>query len=128
MKILVQLLQGRSKSTPQNSTMDTGHSWDPEKKASDIKDPIVVADGMFVLHRWWKISRSQDTQFSEWISPLGCVILKKIIETQSTSMVSIATTKWCGPKSGEASQIRPESTRKGVTTNSIKTRRSQVIG
>ena len=46
-----------------NSTKDTGHSWDVEKKASGVKDmqPIMVAKGIFVLHRWWKISRIQDT-------------------------------------------------------------------
>ena len=45
-KILVLLPQGRSKSTPQNSTMDIGHSWDPEKRASGIKDmqPKMVAN------------------------------------------------------------------------------------
>ena len=66
MKILELLLQGRSKSTPQNSTMDTGHSW-LEKRASGIKDmqPIMVANGIFVLHRWWWVSRTQDTQYSE---------------------------------------------------------------
>ena len=34
-------------------TMDTGHSWDPEKTASGIKDmqPIMVASGIFVLHK-----------------------------------------------------------------------------
>ena len=55
MNIFVVSLQGRSKSTPQNSTKDTAHSWDPEKKAS-IKDmqPIMVANGIFVLHKWWK--------------------------------------------------------------------------
>ena len=52
MKILVLLLQGRSKSTRQNLTMDTGHSWDLEKKASGIKrmQQIMVASGIFVLH------------------------------------------------------------------------------
>ena len=46
--------------------MDTGHSWDPEKKASGIKDmqPIMVASGIFVLHKWWKISRIQGIQYS----------------------------------------------------------------
>ena len=38
----------------------------PEKKASDIKDmqPITVANGFFVLHKWWNISRIQDIQYS----------------------------------------------------------------
>ena len=70
MKILVLLLQGRSKSMPLNSTMDTGHSWDQEKKASGINDiqPIIVANVIFVLHRWWKTSKIQDTRHSrKWV-------------------------------------------------------------
>ena len=43
----------------------TGHSWDPEK-ASGIKDmqPTMVASGIFVLHKWWKILRIQDIRSS----------------------------------------------------------------
>ena len=49
MNILVHLLQGISKSMHQNLTMDTGHFWDPEKKASGIKhmQPIMVKSGIF---------------------------------------------------------------------------------
>ena len=56
-KILVLLPQGSSKTMPQILTMDSGHSWDPEKKASDIKDmlPIMVASGIFVYHKWLEI-------------------------------------------------------------------------
>ena len=56
-----------SKSTPQDSMTDTGHSWDTEKKASGIKDvqSIVEVNGIFVLHKWWKISRTQDTKYSK---------------------------------------------------------------
>ena len=38
-----------------------------EKEARGIKDmqPIMVANGIFVCHRWWKISRTQDTQYPE---------------------------------------------------------------
>ena len=45
MQILVLLIEGESKSTPQKSTIDTGRSWDLEKKASGIKDlqPTMVA-------------------------------------------------------------------------------------
>ena len=59
--------------------METGHSWDPEKKASGIKDmqPIMVASGILVLHKWWTISRIQDIQYSKRISPPGRGILKK---------------------------------------------------
>ena len=44
-------LREESKSTPQVSKTDTGHSWDPEKKASGIKDmqSIVAASGFFVF-------------------------------------------------------------------------------
>ena len=37
-----------------NFKMDTGHSWDPEKKASGTKDmqPTLVASGIFVRHKW----------------------------------------------------------------------------
>ena len=46
--------------------MDAGHSWDPEKQASGIKDtqPITVVSG-FVLHKWWKISEIQDIRYSK---------------------------------------------------------------
>ena len=46
--------------------MGTGHSWDPEKKASGIKDmqPIMVASGIFVRHKWWTIMRIQDIRCS----------------------------------------------------------------
>ena len=66
MKIPVLLLEGRSKNMPQILTMDTRHSWDPEKEASGIKDmpPIMVANGIFVLHKWWKILRIQDIRYS----------------------------------------------------------------
>ena len=51
--------------------IDTGHSLDPEKKASGIKDmqPIVVASGIFVLHEWWKISTVQDSAVFQVVSP-----------------------------------------------------------
>ena len=60
------LTQGRSKNMPQYLTKDTGHSWDPEKKASGIKDmqPMMVASGIFVRHIWWKILRIQDIWYS----------------------------------------------------------------
>ena len=50
-KILVLLPQGRSNNMPQILTMDIGHSWALEKKASGIKDmqPNLVASGIFVL-------------------------------------------------------------------------------
>ena len=53
-KILVILPQRRTKNMPQILTMDTGHSWDPEKKASGIKDmqPNMIASGIFVRHKW----------------------------------------------------------------------------
>ena len=51
-------------SMPQILTMDSGHSWDQEKKASGIKDMIMVASGIFVLHKWWNISRIQDIRYS----------------------------------------------------------------
>ena len=46
----------------QSLTMDTGHSLDPEKKASGIKDmqPIMVASGIFVRYKWWTILRIQE--------------------------------------------------------------------
>ena len=39
----------------QNLTMDTGQSWDPEKKASGIKDmqPDMVGSEIFVRHKCW---------------------------------------------------------------------------
>ena len=63
----------------QHSTMDIGHSWGPEKKASGIKDmqPNMVASGIFVRHKWWKTSRIQDIWYSRSVSPLGRGILKK---------------------------------------------------
>ena len=69
MKILVLLLQGRSKS---NSSTDTWHSWDPEKRASGVKDmqPIMVANGIFVLQN------SGHPAF-RGLSPLGCGLLQK---------------------------------------------------
>ena len=133
MKILVQLRQGRSKNMPQILMMDTGHSWDPEKKASGIKDiqPIVVASGIFMLHRRWKISRVKDTRYSR-VSPLGRRILKKknrdtihfngeysniylpdrAVHAANQLCIYGAVSKWCGPNFGEASQSRPESARK----------------
>ena len=67
MKILPLPPRGKSKSVPQDSMTDTGHSWDPEKTASGIKDmqSIVAANGIFVLDKWWKISRIRDTQYSK---------------------------------------------------------------
>ena len=46
--------------------MDTGQSWDTEKKASGIKDmqPNMVASGIFVRHKWWTILRIQDIWYS----------------------------------------------------------------
>ena len=56
-------------STPQDSMTDTGHSWDPENKVSGVKDmqSIVAASGIFVLHRWWRITRIQDIQYYKGI-------------------------------------------------------------
>ena len=77
-KILVLLPQGRSNNMPQNSTMDTGHSWDPEKKASGIKDtqPNMVASGIFVRDRWWTIFENSGHPVFQGVSPLGRGILK----------------------------------------------------
>ena len=65
-KIFVLSPQGRSKNMPQILTMDTGHSWDAEKKTSGIKEmqPNMVASGISVRHKWWKIMRIQDIQYS----------------------------------------------------------------
>ena len=73
--------------------MDTGHSWDPEKKASGTEDmpPIMVTSGIFVHHQWWKILRIQDPVFQEYARWTVEHSRRKIIETQATSMVSIAT-------------------------------------
>ena len=48
------------------SKFNDGHSWDPEKKASGIKDmqPIMVASGTFVRHKCWTILRIQDIRYS----------------------------------------------------------------
>ena len=67
MKIRALPLREESKSTPQDSMTDTGHSWDPEREASGIKDmqSIVAATRIVVLHKWWKNTRIQDTQYSK---------------------------------------------------------------
>ena len=54
-KILVLSPQGRSQNMPQNSTVDTGHSWDPEKKASGIKD--MQPNMVFLRQKMVKILR-----------------------------------------------------------------------
>ena len=109
-------------------TMDTGHSWDLEKKTSGIKDmqPNMVANGILKLHKCWKILRIQDIGYSRVEFSR-----RKIIETQSTSMGSVAifdlvyrtygaVVKWCGTNSGEVSQSRLESARKMSPENQIK--------
>ena len=128
------LLQGRSSNMPQNLTMDTGHSWDLEKKASGIKDmpPTMVASGILVRHKWWKYKNPGHPVFQE-VSPLGHGKLKKknnrdtihfnvdygnidllyrTVHAANQLCVYGAVSKWCGPNSGEASQSRPESARK----------------
>ena len=133
-KILVLLPQGRSWNMPQKSTMDTEHSWDPEKKASGVQDmqPIMVASGIFVRQKCWKFLRNQDIRFS------------KDKSAWPWNHGSIATLTWCiglfiprtSSVSTEQSQSgversKPKQTRKcsqDVSRNSNKTGRSQVIG
>ena len=73
--------------------MDTWHSWNPEKKASGTEDmpPIMVTSGIFVHHQWWKIFRIQDPVFQKYARWTVEHSRRKIIETQATSMESIAT-------------------------------------
>ena len=106
---------------PPNFTMDTGHSWDPEKKASGIEDmqPIMVASGIFVRHKV-KIFENSGHPVFQGVSPLGRGILKKknnrdtIHFNGAANQLCIygAVSKWCGSNSGEPSQSRPESARK----------------
>ena len=120
-KILLLLPQGRSKNFPQILTMDTGHSWDPEKNASSIEDmqPIMVASGI--------LRASQVVEnFENWghpvfqVNPLGPGILKKknkrdtihfneeygninllytTVHVANQLWIYGAVTKWCGTKS-----------------------------
>ena len=92
MGILALPLRGESKNTPQDSMTDTGHSGDPEKKASGVKDmqSIVEANGIFVLYRCWRNANSEGpirlvVEYWKW----------KRIETPSISMRSITTFTWC---------------------------------
>ena len=58
--------QGRPKNMFQHLTMDTGHSWVPEKTASVFKDMqyIMATRGIFARHKWWEISRIMDIKYS----------------------------------------------------------------
>ena len=127
--------KGKTKSMPRHLTMDTRHSWDLEKKASGVKDmqPIMVASGIFMFHKWWETSRIPDIRHSKVISLLDRGILKKknnrdtnhfngehcnidllyrTVHSANQLCIYGAVTKWCGTNSGEASQSRLESTRK----------------
>ena len=132
-----------------NSNDGHWHSWEPEKKASGIKDmqPIMVASGIFVRHKWWKNLRIQDIRIPGG-SPLGLGILKKnnrdtihfngeygninllyrTVHSANQLCIYGAVSKWCGPNFGEASQSRPESARKMSPEILTKKGRSQVIG
>ena len=60
--------QGRSKKMPQILTMDIGHSWALEKKASGIKDMQHEFGGKWdlrVSQNRWKILRIQDIRYSK---------------------------------------------------------------
>ena len=119
-KILVLSPQERSKNMNQNLTVDTG-TWDPEKKASGIKDvqPIEVACGIFVRHKWWTFLRIQDIRYSRgqarWAVEYS---RRKRIETPSTSMRNMATlTCYTGlfmPRTSSVSMVQSQS---GVDRN-----------
>ena len=68
--------------------MDTGHSWDPEKKPSGIKDmqPIMVA--------WWKFENSRHRAF-QGVSSLRRGILKKNNRETFTSLKKMAIWTCC---------------------------------
>ena len=104
--------------------------FNEEKRASGIKDmlPNMVANWIFVLHRWWRISRTQDTKYSEEYVRWAVGYWRgKIIETQSTSIGNIATLTCCSRsshkvvwKSRETSPSRHESARKAPREVQIK--------
>ena len=113
--------------------MDIGHSWDREKKASGIKDmhPNLVASGIFVRHKWWKISRIQDNPVSKRSESIGTWNTKeeepsrhnplhRTIHSANQLCIYGAVTKWCGTHSEEASQSRLESARKTSPETQIK--------
>ena len=134
-KILVLLPQGRSKNMPQNSTMDTGHSWGPREESKWYQGYAAEYD------RKWDLRASQMVEMFEnpghpvfqGVSPLGRGILKKrnnretihsnaeygknnllyrTVHAANQLCICGAVSKWCGPNSGEASQSEPESARK----------------
>ena len=103
---------------PQHLTMDTGHSWDPEKKASGIKDMQPIYGGKWDLRALQMVEDFENSGHPVFpgVSPLGRGILKKkLVETQSTSMSSIATLTCCtGLFIPRISSVSTEQSQRGV--------------
>ena len=128
-KILELWLQEQWEIILQGSKMDTGHYWEQVKKASGtmIMQPVVKANGFFVLLEWWTISRIRDIQLFKRISPLGRGIRKKkkgkdtirfngeysnidllcrTVHSANQLRVHGTLTKWCETQSGTESGKR----------------------
>ena len=74
--------------------MDTGRSWDPDKKTSGTMtfQQVMKANGIFALRRWWTISRIRDIQHSKGQVRWTVVFWRgKITGTPSISMEGIPT-------------------------------------
>ena len=123
------------------SNCKDGH-WailEPEKKASGIKvmQSNMVANEIFVRHKWWKFSRIPEIRCSRELARWAVELSRReILETtihlngeygninllyttvHASNQLCIhgADPKWCGNKprtnSGETNQSRPESARK----------------
>ena len=138
MKIFALPLRGKSKSTPQDTMTNAGHSWDLVKKVSGIKDlqSIVAANGSSCFANggrfgefrtpsfpkgksaWsWNIEKENNRNTVHFSGEYDNIdMLYRTVHSANQLCFYGAVTKWCGKQSradsGEVNQSWPESARR----------------